>query len=445
MELDINVEEIEIAGEEQRLQESKTIARELATQEPIIFEEESLTLHHATFNKNSRKLVIEKVNSKNKKIQEKWNSKFDFQGVPPSKVMEFHEATGEALKFSIGDIENENAILKDRVRELENALMPPPLFSSPITTIQPLKTLEGRPESSSRLKGTSSLLAAIRRYVGDNIQKRMSLILETWELATNFVSLGSRMTHFRQYLQADLENDEEFYKGVISTFSARVSSLSEFRKKEEDFPSTIHLKQLKACWLKRIKSLKEMLVECDVISVKRGELYLKLIELELVGSTEDVEDPHLIMNSILLSKEQMEEKLDSLKIASTKKFNNLTEYSETEVESWLVHYVNKNDDIEDTLHQLSMDFKDLENSLFDIKVRQEIMVAPMREYIENWLKNALIKITESDQEKTITTGQVVPAKESIKDIPTRQMKERESITVSQVVIFHNFPSSILLI
>jgi hypothetical protein len=41
-----------------------------------------------------------------------------------------------------------------------------------------------------------------------------------------------------------------------------------------------------------------------------------------------------------------------------------------------------------------MDFKDLENSLFDIKVRQEITVAPMRECIENWLKKALIKITE---------------------------------------------------
>jgi hypothetical protein len=65
--------------------------------------------------------------------------------------------------------------------------------------------------------------------------------------------------------------------------------------------------------------------------------------------------------------------LDSLKIASAEKFNNLTEYSETEVESWLVSYVNKNEDIEDTLHQLSMDFKDLENSLFDIKVRKEIM------------------------------------------------------------------------
>jgi hypothetical protein len=67
-----------------------------------------------------------------------------------------------------------------------------------------------------------------------------------------------------------------------------------------------------------------------------------------------------------------------------------------------------------------MDFKYLENSLFDIKVRQEIMVAPIREYIKNWLKNDLIKIIESDQEKTIITIQVVPTKESIIYIPTRK-------------------------
>ena len=93
-----------------------------------------------------------------------------------------------------------------------------------------------------------------------------------------------------------------------------------------------------------------------------------MIELEIVGSTKDVEEPHLIMNSILLPKEQMEEKLDSLQIASAKNFNNLNEYLEIEVESWLVRYVNQNYDIEETLHQLSMDFKYLENLLFDIKV-----------------------------------------------------------------------------
>jgi hypothetical protein len=92
-------------------------------------------------------------------------------------------------------------------------------------------------------------------------------------------------------------------------------------------------------------------------------LYLKLIELDLFGSTRDVEDPHLILNTIVLSKEQVEEKLDTLKIALAETFNNLTEYSETKVESWLVSYVNKNEDIEDILHHLLMDFKDLENSL----------------------------------------------------------------------------------
>jgi len=73
MELVVNIEEIEFVGEEQRLEESKKIAKELVTQEPIIIEEESLTPHCATFNKNSRKLVIKKINAKNKKIQEKWN------------------------------------------------------------------------------------------------------------------------------------------------------------------------------------------------------------------------------------------------------------------------------------------------------------------------------------------------------------------------------------
>ena len=66
----------------------------------------------------------------------------------------------------------------------------------------------------------------------------------------------------------------------------------------------------------------------------------------------------------------MEEKLDSLKLSSAKEFNNLIEYSEIEVESWLVHYVSKNDDIEDILHQISMDFKYIENALFNINVRQ---------------------------------------------------------------------------
>jgi hypothetical protein len=59
----------------------------LATQEPIPFDKESLTLHSALFNKNSKKLVIEKIHAKNKKFQGKSSSEFDLNGVPPSKIV----------------------------------------------------------------------------------------------------------------------------------------------------------------------------------------------------------------------------------------------------------------------------------------------------------------------------------------------------------------------
>jgi hypothetical protein len=41
-------------------------------QEPEIFEEESIILHLLTYHKNSKKIIIEKVNMKNKKVSKKW-------------------------------------------------------------------------------------------------------------------------------------------------------------------------------------------------------------------------------------------------------------------------------------------------------------------------------------------------------------------------------------
>jgi hypothetical protein len=44
-------------------------------------------------------LQIEKVNLKNKKVVEKWNSEIDIVRVKPSNVLKFHLATGDALKI----------------------------------------------------------------------------------------------------------------------------------------------------------------------------------------------------------------------------------------------------------------------------------------------------------------------------------------------------------
>jgi len=109
----------------------------------------------------------------------------------------------------------------------------------------------------------------------------MFLILEAWDLESNFIYLGSRITNLREYLQADLENDEGFYKDDVTTFVLKNLGMTELKRKEEDLPSPTHVKQLKACWIKKIKPLKEILNYLDNLSIKKGESYFKLIELDL--------------------------------------------------------------------------------------------------------------------------------------------------------------------
>jgi hypothetical protein len=153
------------------------------------------------------------------------------------------------------------------------------LFVEPLTTIQPTLTLEDVPESNSKLKGSSSLLFTVRKYVGDGIQKRIDLIHEIWELAQSSTSFSTRIMHFRKYLQKDLENDECFYKEVVGTFVEKVSSLSDTHIEEKKPSLQYSMKQINSCWLKMIKYLREMLSELDVVKIKRGDIFLKLVDL----------------------------------------------------------------------------------------------------------------------------------------------------------------------
>jgi len=45
--------------------------------------------------------------------------------------------------------------------------------------------------------------------------------------------------------------------------------------------------------------------------------------------------------------------------------------------------------------------------LFDIKIRHEIHVALMKDYIEDCLKRALLKITEEDQLEAVETDHAI--------------------------------------
>jgi len=116
--------------------------------------------------------------------------------------------------------------------------------------------------------------------------------------------------------------------------------------KEENFPCQARVKQLKACWIKKIKTLKELLEECNEIISKMETLYKKLTEIYLARNTGEVQDPHLIINFTFLTREKFEEHMKILKILLAEKFNGIKEYNEYEIDNWLDSYSNKNEYVE---------------------------------------------------------------------------------------------------
>jgi hypothetical protein len=110
---------------------------------------------------------------------------------------------------------------------------------------------------------------------------------------------------------------------------------------------------------------------------KREELFKRLMEIDLAGSTDEVQDPKLILNSMFMTKHQFFEEVEILKGLSTGKFYGIVEYNEEEINNWLVDYFMKNQDIEEEIHEIYHDLRDLEDELFNIKIKDEINVSPM--------------------------------------------------------------------
>jgi hypothetical protein len=65
----------------------------------------------------------------------------------------------------------------------------------------------------------------------------------------------------------------------------------------------------------------------------------------------ELDGPNLLMDTMILSKETLMEQLNALKVAWENEFTETIDFSEEEVEKWLVQYINRNDEVDDTLHQ----------------------------------------------------------------------------------------------
>ena len=107
-----------------------------------------------------------------------------------------------------------------------------------------------------------------------------------------------------------------------------------------------------------------------------------MIKIDLAESTNEVQDPNLIINSFPLTKQAFDEQVDIFKGLSLENFYDILEYDEDDVDNSLVDYSVQNEEIEQDLCNLSIDLRELEKKIFSIKSWHEINVAPMRSYIE---------------------------------------------------------------
>jgi hypothetical protein len=101
---------------------------------------------------------------------------------------------------------------------------------------------------------------------------------------------------------------------------------------------------------------------------------------------------------MFLTKQQFDEQVEIFEGLSNENFYSILEYNEEEIDNWLVDYSVKNQDIEEAIHGIFLDLRDLEGELFNIKIRHEINVAPMKNYIEDWFKKEIEKLTKEGKE-----------------------------------------------
>jgi hypothetical protein len=81
------------------------------------------------------------------------------------------------------------------------------------------------------------------------------------------------------------------------------------------------------------------------LSRRKNEAYLKILDLVFTGTTIEVPNPKYLSNSIVMTRRYFEEQIEGLKRTSTKKFDNMMEFTHGEIDSWLVKYINKNEDM----------------------------------------------------------------------------------------------------
>ena len=166
------------------------LIQELDCEGLVVFKDESITLCHATYQKDLRKISLQCVSVKGKQIIEKWGSKFEIKNANPSDNMELNCQTDEALARMIDDQGREHAMLKKKIVELEATLRPQALFVESLSIVHLIEEYLGH---AQKIDKVTSMLSGIRLFVTEGMKSCLDLISESFQILENVHRMGTQI------------------------------------------------------------------------------------------------------------------------------------------------------------------------------------------------------------------------------------------------------------
>jgi hypothetical protein len=203
--------------------------------------------------------------------------------------------------------------------EFEQAFIATLEFFNRLEKIMPSTT-------AAKMKLSSTLLACSKSLVENNINKRMQLVIEVWETTQNLVSFEKKANGLLEHLEVNLTNEQLFGHQLLDPFANYSLNTSELKRRQEKLPSPKHTKKVKSCWQKKIENLPLIVKSCKQVISKKENLLQSLLQMDLTGTTNEVQDTNLILKSLSVTKEAFQEQVDILKGLSFEKFYGILEH-----------------------------------------------------------------------------------------------------------------------
>jgi hypothetical protein len=156
-----------------------------------------------------------------------------------------------------------------------------------------------------------------------------------------------------------------------------------------------------------VKNLHLIVQSCEQAILNKDKLFTRLSNTDLAKKTNDFQDCDLIVNSLPLTRQEFDKQASMFKALSLENFYSILQFDQAHVDDWLVKYAVQNEEIHQALSNLSIEFRELESDLFNIKIQNEINVAPMRSYNEEWLERQLKQVAKERQQAVAIIPAVV--------------------------------------